>query len=345
MGGMERASCNLANLLQSHGCQVFYLAIFRQERFFSLDDGIIFDEPKDEVSSVKLRILPTILRIRKTISRFRPDAVIVFNNFYSAICLCSLYGLGQRIYISDRASPLYAWPKKIRLFNKAIFRLIPPAGVIAQTFVAAKYQRKLFRREIPICVIHNPIKSPRQIISEKKNHILAVGRLSDPLKGFDRLIRAFSMVRAENWKLIFAGGNPLQEGREIYELARSMEVHDKVVFLGKVEDMERVYSESKIFVIPSRSEGFPNALCEAMAAGLPCVSFDFVAGPNEIIVNNENGLLVPNHSVAALASAIQYLVDSELDRLRIGNNAKSIIEKLNFDAIGKQYLKFIFPTE
>src|SRR5690606_2343592 len=135
-----------------------------------------------------------------------------------------------------------------------------------QTAIAATYQKKIYGEKIPIRVIPNALR-PVTLYPEirRKKWILAVGRFGDPLKGFDRLIKAFSKIHAHDWYLVFAGGD--RDGEALKTLANELGVLERVLFLGKVIDLDRIYAEAGIFVIPSRSEGFPNALCEALAAG------------------------------------------------------------------------------
>ena len=102
---------------------------------------------------------------------------------------------------------------------------------------------------------------------EKKDWIIGIGRLSFE-KGFDRLLQAFAKVEGhKEWKLVLVGDGPERERLKI--LAANLSITDRVVFLGLRKDVDQWLAESKIFVIPSRCEGFPNALCEAMASPLP----------------------------------------------------------------------------
>src|SRR5690606_12600763 len=146
---------------------------------------------------------------------------------------------------------------------------------------------KYHRRSVLFKVIPNAVREIRKVEADKKNYILAMGRFNDSTKGFDRLIPAFAQSRAADWTLVFAGGD--EDGASLKKQADELKIRDRVKFLGKV-DVDEILSESRIFVIPSRSEGFPNALCEAMAAGLPCIAFDFDAGPRDLIINNHNGI-------------------------------------------------------
>jgi glycosyltransferase involved in cell wall biosynthesis len=339
MGGIERAACNLANIFSDKGYNVFYYVVFKNKPFFKLNDDINLIEPHGEFNPKRLKLLRTLFEIRKTAKKTKPDTIIVFNKYYSAITLLALAGLKIPIFISDRNSPLYSWPIRVAIFNKIVFGIFAPTGAIAQTIVAAEYQAKYFSGKTKIAVIPNLLKEVKCYDIKKENIILAVGRLNDTLKGFDRLIEAFSKIYAPEWKLVFAGGD--EEGEQLQQQAKKLGISDRVISLGKVVDIDRIYSEAKIFVIPSRSEGFPNALCEAMAAGLPCISFDFIAGPRELIIDGYNGYIVENGNINELANKIKYLIDNEAERSRIGKNAIAIREKLSKEVIAKNVLEFV----
>ena len=339
MGGMERASCNIANALNNLNNEVLFLSIFKQERFFKLNEKIKFSEPKGDMNTKKLNMLKTILWIRKEVRKYNPDVVLVYNNFYSSIAMLALSGTHYPVFISDRASPLFNWPKHIKLFNAVVFRLFRPKGVIAQTNIAKQYQRRFFSKKVPIKVIPNMVREIKNYDLHKKNQVLAVGRLGDYLKGFDRLIDAFSLVKTD-WKLVIAGGD--ENGEYLKKQARELNILNRIEFLGQVKDIDKIYTESKIFVIPSRSEGFPNALCEAMAAGLACISYDFIAGPRDIIENNIDGFIVEDGNLENLADKITYLINNSNIREEVGDKAKESIKKLKANNIANMTMRFLF---
>ncbi len=340
MGGMERASVNIANGISKLGYNVAYISLFNQSKFFLLDSKIKLIEPQS-FNIDSLSIFKTIKWIRKTVKQINPDRIIVLNKFYSAIVLLALYRTEYKVFISERSSPLYDWGLKINFFNKIIFSIKKPSGIIAQTSVAAKFQKKYYGNSIPIEVIPNVLRHVTSFPEIKREKIiLAVGRLSDPLKGFDQLIEVFAQVSVPSWKLVFAGGDVCKTN--LKKRAKELKVLNRIIFLGEVREIDLVYAKSSIFVIPSRSEGFPNALCEAMGSGLPCISFDFVAGPRDIIKHNENGFLVENGNIHAMAKKIEYLIGNEPERNRVGTNALAISQRLNEKIIVEQIRDFIF---
>ncbi|OYQ32115.1 hypothetical protein CHU92_14665 [Flavobacterium cyanobacteriorum] len=340
MGGIERASATMANFISTQGHTTLYLAIFRHPRFFKLNPDIEYDEPLDGSNVTKLSLIKTIIRIRKKIIAFNPDAVLAYNKFYASLTLIALVGLRKKIIISERSSPLFRWKKNAAFINKLATLLNPPAGVIAQTSVAFEHQYKYYGPKVKYKIIPNALREVTLYPHVGRNKwILAVGRFADPLKGFDLLIEAFAKIKAQDWKLVFAGGD--EDGEYLKELSRELGVHEKIIYLGKVKEIDKVYAQAGIFVIPSRSEGFPNALCEAMAAGLPCISFDFVAGPRDIITDGVDGIIVENGNTDKLAAAIDDIITDEPKRLLLMKNAPQISDRLKTENTAREVLDFI----
>jgi GalNAc-alpha-(1->4)-GalNAc-alpha-(1->3)-diNAcBac-PP-undecaprenol alpha-1,4-N-acetyl-D-galactosaminyltransferase len=340
MGGIERASSTLANYAAGQGFNVMYLAIFKHPRFFELNPAIFYNEPTDGTNVSKLDIPKTIFRIRREIKKYNPDTILAYNKFYASLALIALAGTGRKVFISERSSPFYKWPAKIELINKLAVFLKKPAGIVAQTFVAAKHQAKRYGNT-PVKVIPNAVRQIKQYPEiARQKIILAVGRFGDPLKGFDRLVEAFALVENKEWKLVFAGGTA-DESPQLTTRAHELGVLNNIVFLGKVAEIDKIYAEAGIFVIPSRSEGFPNALAEAMTAGVPCISYDFYAGPRDIITPDIDGILVEDGDISALAGAINKLIADDNSREKLGINAAANAHRFNEHKIGKEVIDFI----
>ena len=172
----------------------------------------------------------------------------------------------------------------------------------------------------------------------KKNQVIGVGRLSFE-KGFDRLIEAFSQVKHhDDWHLVLVGDGPVR--KDLERQAEGLGISDKVTFTGLRKDVDLLLAESKIFVIPSRCEGFPNALCEAMASPLPCIAFDGVPTEN-LITNNVDGIVLKDNDIEGLTNAMGMLMDDEILRNTLSQNAISIRQRLDKEKIGDEFLDFI----
>jgi glycosyltransferase involved in cell wall biosynthesis len=340
MGGMERAVCNIANAIHDAGFQVVFTAIFDHVIFFKLRPDIKFLAPSG-YNIKKMNFWKTIRRLRMIVSAEKPDVILVYNKFYSALTLFSLLWMRKRppVFISERSSPHYQWSRPIQLFNAFTFRLNPPEGIIAQTRIAARYQREYYPKSAAIEVIPNILREvTRYPEVQREAAILAVGRFNDSLKGFDRLIKAFALIK-NDWRLIFAGGRD-GEDASLDGLISSLGLGKHIELHGKVSDIDMLYAKASIFVIPSRSEGYPNALCEAMSAGMACISYDFVAGPREIIEHGVNGLLIPEGDIQALADALQLLMTDADLRSKLGKEAMKITDRLGADTIMEKHIEF-----
>ena len=344
MGGVERATSNTLNGLVENfkTDKLVFLSIFKREIFFKIDDKIKVIEPEN-ININNINLLQTIFYIRKNclIQQRNNEKckVLVFGKFYGAIVSLALIFTGIPIFVSDRQSPLYKWRLKTKFFNKIAYALNSPRGVIAQTEIAAEYQRKYFKKT-EVIVIPNSVREV-QLFPEIKREkvILAVGRLNDYLKGFDLLLESIALIKNQEWQLHIAGGD--ENGETLKQQAEKLGIRHRVKFLGAVKDIDRCYAYAGIYVIPSRSEGFPNALAEAMAAGCCCVAFDFVAGPRDLISHNNNGIIVPESDIHAMAKTIDELILDDKKRVLLGKNAMVIREKLNKSVIVEKIKTFI----
>ena len=158
--------------------------------------------------------------------------------------------------------------------------------------------------------------------------VVAVVANVRPVKGIDVFLQAAALVHQRFPQALFRvagafGTNP--EGTayqlELLELQRTLALQDHVQFLGAQSDILIVLKATDIFVLPSRSEGFSNALLEAMACGLPCVATR-VGGNPELVVDGESGFLVPPEDPGALAEQIMALLADEPRRRSVGHQAR-----------------------
>ena len=156
-------------------------------------------------------------------------------------------------------------------------------------------------------------------------------------KGFDLLLRAFALCAEEfpDWTLRLVGQGAEQQ--RLRNLAEQLGIQHAVRFEPVTKEPERVLRESDLFVLSSRIEGFPMMLLEAMACGLPVVSFDCMSGPREMIRHGMNGLLVPPEDVGALANAMQMLMGNEHERERLAARAREVIERFSLPSVMRMW--------
>ncbi len=188
--------------------------------------------------------------------------------------------------------------------------------------VLTQYDAESWNAVKPATVIPNPSPfTPKQFSSCQNKQIISVGRLSEQ-KGYDMLIETWQIVSSKHpdWKLTIYGEGLLKD--ELETQIKEKGVNETLHICEPTSAIAEKYAESSIYVMSSRFEGFGLVLIEAMACGVPCISFDCPYGPSDIIRNDEDGLLVENGNTKKLAEAIIYLIEHEEIRIRMGEKAR-----------------------
>lgn len=170
--------------------------------------------------------------------------------------------------------------------------------------------------------------------------VIAVGRL-DYQKGFDRLIQAWQLVqhtgKFTDWKLDIFGQGEWQE--MLQQMIDKAELQDSVRLNRPTKQIGEEYVKSDMLVMSSNYEGFPMVMIEAMACGLPVVSFDYKCGPKDIIQPGINGLLVPNGDIQALADAMMKVMEDEAYRKMLSLNARKVVDTYSEQAVMAQWIR------
>jgi glycosyltransferase involved in cell wall biosynthesis len=195
------------------------------------------------------------------------------------------------------------------------------AAIVCNSSANARQIRDLIGRNAPqVFCIYNPVDSvgiqrrfayrDRRVWVNGRPLITAHGRLDIRQKGWDTLLRAFAVVQGKcrDARLRIVGGG--RDERRLRDLAMALGVAESVEMIGHFDDPLPLVEEGDIYVLPSRFEGFPNSLLEAMAAGLPVIAADCKTGPREVIGDDEYGMLFPVDDVHALANGIEFLLES-----------------------------------
>jgi glycosyltransferase involved in cell wall biosynthesis len=339
-GGTEKHSVTLANYLSENNFEVYFLAFYHSEPFFSLAHDIIFCEPSflRKNNNRFIYIYKILWFISKKIVTIKPDRIVSFNEWINPIVLIPALFLRYKVFVAEMMHPDLKIPFYLEFLRVFLYRYA--TGIIVQT----RYGKKIIEEKTKnknIKVIHNMLNAIEKNTCEKKKIIIAIGRL-EKIKGHDYLIKAFSRINDESWTLNLIGSGKEQDN--LLKLAETLNISSRVIFSGHKVDFNKDLSEAEIFVLPSVSEGFPNTLIEAMSLPIACISGDYYPGMNDIVVDGENGLLFEPKNVDDLYEKINLLLlDAEL-RNRLSKNAIKIREKLSPEIIGKKFINFIFKT-
>ena len=173
--------------------------------------------------------------------------------------------------------------------------------------------------------------------------VIAVGRL-DYQKSFDRLIQVWEKVHQQmpDWRLDIFGQGEWQE--MLQGMIDERRLQETVKLNGPTKNIGQEYSESSMIVMSSHYEGFPMVMIEAMACGLPAVSFDFKCGPRDIIKEGENGLVVKDGDIDGLAKAMMTLMRDDELRRKMGENAKRVVETFSEAKVMDKWVRLYEET-
>lgn len=340
-GGAERVISEMANWWAAHDREVAVLTLENtypdHYRLHTHVERITIDW---QLPRTRLHIPQQFVKhqvmLRNAVLNYMPDVLISFIDRTNIHLLFALAGTVIPLIITERTDPRY---HRIGLFWSLVRHLLYPFSnaLVVQTDSVSAWANQIVPRN-RISVIPNFVRAipqPEETALEKKHFqpaILSVGRLGKE-KGHDLLIRAFAHIGAsrEGWRLVILGEGP--ERSTLEKIAETLGISDAVTMPGIVEEPIEWMHKAKIFVLPSRYEGFPNALLEAMACGCAAVASNCPSGPSEIICHNENGLLVPKEDVKALSAAMSRLMKDENLRIRLGEKALEVRSRFSESAI------------
>ena len=340
-GGAERVMSTMANYWVEKGWDITLVTLCDGTGFFyPLDQRvkrIALNAAGQSMSVLKAVCNNTrrIVKLRTAIRSSAPDAVISFLDHINVLVLLATRGLGVPVVVSERIDP--SWHDIGKVWESLRNLAYPWAdAVVVQTRGALTWASSRISAERSV-VIPNPVcLAPSWLGQEcgsfSMPFLLAMGRLEEQ-KGFDLLLRAVARVLPDFpiWSMVILGEGP--QRRELEELARELGLDGRVQFPGRHANPIAVMRQAELFVLSSRFEGFPNALCEAMAAGLPAVSFDCPSGPGAIIRHGVDGILVRPGDVSGLAAAMRELMAHPERRKELAARAVDIVERFGLKKV------------
>lgn len=264
--------------------------------------------------------------LRHALKRVESPVVVAFGTSLNVITVKACRGLGRRVIVSERQDPA----RSIELWGKAWRKYYKHADTVTANTQTALQDMSEFVGAAKMAFVPNPVVL-RSAKNNGENHgapaltsspfVLTVGRLVED-KAQDVLLEAFACAGDEfkEWRLAVVGEGLL--GNRLRAQAEALGIAGRVDWHGFVRDPYRFYRAAHVFALPSRAEGMPNALLEAMSCGLAVVVSDGSPGPLELVEDGVTGLVVPVNDPTKLAAALRRLGNDGVLRQRLGAAAR-----------------------
>lgn len=280
--------------------------------------------------------------LRGVLQRAAPDAVLSVLGATNIISIAASAGLSHRTVISERNDPT-------RQRLDAPWHDLRPliygqADAVSANSRGALEAMRAYCPAEKLCLAPNPLILPDAAVgAARSDAVLFLARLV-PQKAPDVLIEAFARLhrRRPDWELHLAGDGPLEEPLRMR--VEALGLTGAVTFHGVVADPSPLLVRCPVFVLPSRFEGTPNALLEAMAHRMACIVSDASPGPLRLVEDGVSGLVVETDSVPDLAAALERLAADEPLRRRLGDTAFDRVRGFGLDRIGPIWDRILFPA-
>lgn len=320
-GGAERVISILSRSYAERGYQTDIIVLLSGEVGYKLHETTrVLDFSGKRQSRMK-RLPYWFKSIRGYYKEYKPDVVVSFAARINVIVKMALIGLKANLIVSERNDPRHDGRSRfVDMMTKRIYPKV--AAVVFQTERAKSYFPKLNNSRI----IPNPIVCSCLAENENPSKVVSVGRLTAQ-KNQKMLINAFSKVVEENPEAfleIYGSGE--MEG-ELKRQIKELNLIEKVFLRGNVDDVHFRIKDSAVFCLSSDYEGLSNALLEALAMGIPCVSTN-CAGADEYITNGENGFIVSTGDEEGIAKSISTLLNDA--SMRKAFSERGMNESVNF---------------
>lgn len=339
-GGAERTAVALANWLAKNTKDEIYLInLGKDDHNYQIDCQVITYHKKS--SSGLFQKIRNTLDVIKYLNEIKLD--VAFEMLFSPVKYLMVHKLFHRKFVmigSERNNPRERYKTlKLKFLSKICPKLCD--GYIFQTkTVKEMFSSKVQEKSTVISnAISNPLVFQVTLPKKREKKIVSVGRL-DYQKGYDTLIKSFKIVNQKypEYQLVIYGEDT--ERSKLEQLIQDLALEKSVLLPGKCKNVIEKVSKAEIFIMTSRYEGMPNALMEAMAIGMPCISTNCIAGPSEIIQNNKNGILVEVDNINQIANKILYLIENPKVREDFGEQAKRIRNQYSPDTVYKKYYNY-----
>lgn len=335
-GGAERVSVILAEYFANRNVECILLTTNTATEEYTVPKKVKRISLNNEKTFLK-----KIIALRKIIKGEKIKKVLIMDTPGCIYAIPATINLNVKKIVSERNDPHnFSGKKIVKIISRLLMRTAD--GFVFQTLDAQKYYQKLLKNNGVI--IYNPLFSKKLPIRDERKieyNIVSVGRLTEQ-KNQKMLIDAFSKIcdRFSEYSLTIFGEGPLRE--ELTNYIKEINLENRIFLPGNKENVTDLIKNASLFVLTSNYEGMPNALIEAMAIGIPCISTDCpCGGPRTLIKHMKNGMLVQLNDVSGLAKMLKYCIENKEVMLKISRESIKIKDELDMNKICKQWYEYI----
>ena len=344
-GGAERTASSLACEMAQKGIDAQIITFNNRRQFYPLSDEVtLVDMDFAPLPSGKFGKLSgcikRALKIRKSVKEAKLDALICMSNTMSGYGVFATIFTKTKTIGTERNNPYKYMTGTVAKVVRKLSSVLSD-GFVFQTRAAAEYFPVPAQKKgtvIPNAVF-NPVIGEIEPCKNRQKIIYGVGRLAEQ-KRFDILIDAFAAVREKHndYKLVIFGSGDLEQ--ELRNRIESLELSDCALLAGSNDKALAFVAKGTAFALTSDFEGMPNVLLEAMAAGVPCVSTRCPMGPEELITDGENGILVNVGAVDEVAAALNKIIENPDFADKLSKNAREILYTHNVSAVTDEWISY-----
>lgn len=344
-GGAEKASALLSTFFEAKGCHVHHVIVIDKVEYEFKGKLLNLGQHKKDHFNWKDRIQRFQI-LRNFFNENQFDFIIdtrVRNRQWQEFFIAKfIYNAPLIVVVHSFMTYLY-FPKNTFLAKhifKDSFKIIGVSQAISDKVKQLYHYQNVetIYNPIDFKAIQNALKEP---INVDFHYVLAVGRMTDNIKQFDKLIQCYSqsILPNHNVKLVLVGDGAFRNQLEV--LSQQLNLSNNVLFYGAVSNPFPYYEKALFTILTSKNEGFPTVLLESLACGTPVVAFDCQSGPSEIIVNQQNGLLVDNQNEVKMTEAINEMFENKELYLHCKQNATSSVTPFSLENIGNQWMQLL----
>jgi len=335
-GGAERVLATLANeLCKNHTLRIITFHQKTRDPFY-LDPAI--ERLNIDKCKRKNKTWQSIENLAKfyRLKSNQPQILISFIHSNNLIATIVAKILNIKVIVSEHTNHTVITSKKVKWTRQYVYRWANKTTVLTNFDI--DYYKKY---KADVCVMPNPIEIPKVNLDfvTRDKCILAVGDLNRyEGKGFDNLLYATESILKNNidWSLKLVGGGEYGL-TELKKIVDKLNIKKQVIFLGFCNDINGLMQRSQIFVLPSKYEGLPMGLMEALANGMSSIAYDCPSGPSDLINDNVNGLLIENQNREKLENGISKLINDENLRKRLGDKGPESLRKYELSNVVTQW--------